>query len=234
MNLEELDYAQTRFGELILRRRKSPSLDGEEVYEVLLDGEYLMSSRVHASEVALAKLGLEAAVVSDGPVLVGGLGLGHTAAAALDREDVRQLVVVEALPQVLAWHRERRVPLGDRLMEDPRCRLVHDDFFELIAREPEADAPLYRSILVDIDHSPGSLLHSDHASFYDPSRLEQMARHLAPGGSFALWSADELEDPFVDSLGRALNATPKVHLIEFENPHTADDDRNWIAVIPRG
>ena len=53
---EELDYAQTDLGELILRRRATTR--GVEVFEVKLDGQFLMSSLVNASEVALADLAL--------------------------------------------------------------------------------------------------------------------------------------------------------------------------------
>jgi hypothetical protein len=82
--LEELDYHQTPLGELILRRRLSPSAPGEPVYEVKLNDEMLMSSVVNASERAMARLALE--LLADRPcdVLVGGLGLGYTAAAALE------------------------------------------------------------------------------------------------------------------------------------------------------
>ncbi len=82
--IEELDYQKTPLGELVLRRRRSPSVPDEPVYEVKLGDEMLMSSSVNVSERALATLALDQ--WGDGPcdVLVGGLGLGYTAAAALD------------------------------------------------------------------------------------------------------------------------------------------------------
>ena len=70
-------------GELILRVRESPSLQGARVYEVKLDGAFLMSSAVNRSEVALADLAIEAVGEQPCDVLVGNLGLGHTAKAAL-------------------------------------------------------------------------------------------------------------------------------------------------------
>ena len=78
---EELDYAQTALGELILRRRRTTR--GEEVFEVKLDGAFLMSSLVNTSEIALADLSLEARSGPVTSVLVGGLGLGYTAATVL-------------------------------------------------------------------------------------------------------------------------------------------------------
>ena len=50
-DFEELDYAETPLGELILRRRKVLSLDVD-VYEVKLDGSFLMSSLVNDSEIS--------------------------------------------------------------------------------------------------------------------------------------------------------------------------------------
>ena len=85
-SFEELDYCDTQLGELILRRRRIPMLENEVVHEIILNGEFLMSSLFHAVEEALADLGLAAVETSGGgslDVVVGGLGLGYTAAAAL-------------------------------------------------------------------------------------------------------------------------------------------------------
>lgn len=57
--IEELDFRACPLGDLSLRRRKVLSLDGEIVYDVILNGEFLMSSLFHAAEDALADLGLE-------------------------------------------------------------------------------------------------------------------------------------------------------------------------------
>ena len=71
---EELDWQKTPIGELTLRRRTEPAV-GQEIYEVRLGDEYLMSSLFTVAEEELSNLGL-AAVGGDGlSVLVGGLGL---------------------------------------------------------------------------------------------------------------------------------------------------------------
>ena len=85
---EELDYGLTPLGELILRRREVLSLDRAEVFEVKLDGEFLMSSIVNDAEIALAEFALPLVACDRCDVLVGGLGLGYTAKAALDAEVV--------------------------------------------------------------------------------------------------------------------------------------------------
>src|SRR3954451_4571226 len=95
-DFEELDFQPTPLGDLSLRRRRIRALDDLEVFEVKLGEAFLMSSLFTVVEVALAQLGL--APLGAGPleVVVGGLGLGYTAAAALDHESVGALLVVDA------------------------------------------------------------------------------------------------------------------------------------------
>src|SRR5688572_8296628 len=123
----ELDYRQTPLGDLILRRRRVAVLDGLEVFEVKLGDTFLMSSLFHVVEVALADLGLAQLDAAELDVVVGGLGLGYTALAALKNPAVRSLLVVDALAAVIEWHESGLVPLGPQLTGDPRCRFVHGD-----------------------------------------------------------------------------------------------------------
>ncbi len=233
LNFEELDFAQTRLGELILRRRRALSLEGEPFYEVKLAGSFLMSSLVNASEIALTERGLAALQPGSWDVVVGGLGLGYTAAAALDDPAVESLLVVEFLPEVISWHTRNIVPLGETLTTDERCRLVQGDFFEL-ARNPdgfdrEAPGRRFDAVLLDIDHSPDGLLHSSHADLYQPEGLRRLAAHLRPGGVFALWSSEPPEPAFTDKLG-AVFATAVAHAVQFENPLLGRDDVNTVYV----
>lgn len=242
---EELDHAETPYGELILRRRQAPSLGGAMVYEVKLGGDFLMSSQVNASEIALTELGLgaltDASARSGEPswdVVVGGLGLGYTAGAALEDDRVRSLLVVESLGEVISWHARELVPLGATLNTDARCRVVHADFFAR-ARDPAAgfdpDEPGRRfdAILLDIDHSPAGLLHGDHADLYTPEGLARLRAKLRPGGVFALWSFEPPEEAFSARLGAVFDAVV-AHPIEFENPHLGRDDLNTIYVCRIG
>ena len=105
-DFEEIDYRRTPLGELSLRRRRVLSLEGREVYEVKLGDEFLMSSLFNEGEIALARLGLAGQDAAELDVVVGGLGLGYTAAAALDFAGVRSVLVIEALPEVIHWHQK--------------------------------------------------------------------------------------------------------------------------------
>lgn len=120
---EELDYRPTPLGDLILRRRTILSLNNREIHEIILGEEYLMSSIFTAVEIALSNLGL-AAVRARFPgesamnFVVGGLGLGYTAQAALENEGVWSLLVVDYLKPVIEWHESGLVPLGAGLVAD--------------------------------------------------------------------------------------------------------------------
>jgi len=219
IDFEELDYQSTAIGDISLRRRTEPRL-GVEVYEVKLGDEFLMSSLFTDGEVELAKLGL--AACADGPldVAVGGLGLGYTARAVLDHANVRSLLVIDALPAVIDWHRRGLVPLGEYLSTDQRCEFLNGDFYARVnspGMDPQAPAKRFHAILLDIDHSPRDILHPDHAAFYRADGLRRLASHLRPGGVFALWSNDPPDEDFCAVLATVFSAT-QAHVVEFDNP----------------
>jgi spermidine synthase len=217
---EELDYQLTPVGALSLRRRILPS-SGAEVYEIKLGDEFLMSSQFTAGETALAELALGEIGVTGAEVAVGGLGLGYTALAALEYPGVRSVMVIEALAAVIEWHRSGLIPLGARLVSDPRCRLVHGDFFALLSAggglDPKAAERRFHAVLVDIDHSPRTLLHPGHGVLYAPSGLRRVAACLHPGGVFALWSNDPPDGGFLGALETAF-ATAQARVVAFHNP----------------
>ena len=129
---EELAWAPTPMGAISLRRRLEPTLLVD-VYEVKLGDEFLMSSLFTVAEVELAHRGLADTPGAALDVVVGGLGLGCTARAALLDPRVRSMTVVEALPDVIDWHQRGLVPGAVELTADPRTRYVNGDFFAMAA-----------------------------------------------------------------------------------------------------
>lgn len=229
--LEELDWQQTRMGELTLRRRADPAT-GELIYEVKLKDEYLMSSLFTVAEEQLARLGLAAAAGSDLAVLVGGLGLGYTAATALEDDRVSRLDVIDALPAVIGWHERTLLPASARLVNDPRTTLVLDDFFAVVRREPEEESARYDVILLDVDHSPRHTLDPSHADLYTAAGLESLARHLTDRGVFALWSDDPPDADFMAVLSSVLDDSA-AHIVTFDNRLTGGTSSNTVYVATR-
>jgi spermidine synthase len=216
---EELDFQASPIGDISLRRRLDPQLQ-RDVYEVKLGEEFLMSSLFTVAEIALATLGLAAHDGTDLDVVVGGLGLGYTAGAALEDERVRTVRVVEYLPPVIDWHQRRLLPLSPALADDPRCSFEHEDFFALGFAEADV-------ILLDVDHSPYHVLHPSHAALYTTEGLKRLP--LKENGVFALWSDDPPDERFLEVL-RSVFPDASGHLVPFANPLTGGESRNSVYV----
>ncbi|MEV6793668.1 spermidine synthase [Streptomyces sp. NPDC051320] len=256
---EEIDWQPTPMGDISLRRRRDPS-SGDDVYEVKLGDEFLMSSLFTAGEIALTVLGLAELPDRRLDVAVGGLGLGYTAKAALDDPRVDSLIVVDALAEVIDWHRRGLVPLGSQLAGDPRCRLVHGDFFAMVAHaeavadvdveseagvdvvaeagavadglDPDAPGRRFDAVLLDVDHSPRHVLHPSHASLYRPDGLRALADRLRPDGVFALWSNDPPDEAFTSVLGEVFSRV-QAHVVDFDNPLQGGTASNTVYIAGR-
>ncbi len=200
---EELDYQITPLGPLALRRRRQLKLK-KDVVEVILGDEHLMSDLFTVSEEALSSLALAELSGEAHNILIGGLGLGYTAAAVLDNPTVAAVTVIEYLAPVIGWHQQGILPLGKRVISDPRCQLVEADFFAKVAANvgfgSSPEGQFYDGVLVDIDHSPEFLLNPSHSDFYRPKGLKNLALNLNPGGVFGLWSNDRPDPLFVKRL----------------------------------
>ncbi len=169
-------------GELTLFRR-------EDEFSIRLSGVRgeLMNSRVFNSEEELAKLGCAHIQNTDNAqVLVGGLGMGYTLAAALKCVNANSRVTVaELIPEVVEWNQG---PLGDcagNPLADQRCQIRLGDIAELIKLQ-QAD---FDAILLDVDNGPEGITHSDNNWLYSTSGLEALYNSLRPEGMLAVWSA---------------------------------------------
>lgn len=243
-DFEILAYEDTDLGPLCLRRRRTLSEPREWVTEITLNHEFLMSSLHTDSEQQLAAIPLDVLVrdaqskdksqaegdlspEGDGlRVLIGGLGLGYTAHAALASSHVSHVEVVEYLPQVIDWMQTGLTPLGAELAAEPRLQVHHGDIFERLLAEPQG--PPFDAALIDVDHSPDERLSTAHEAFYTTAGLNQVARHLRPGGLFALWSYDR--SPELQETMQQVFVTTDIHPVTYRNRHVHEEFTDWLYV----
>ena len=198
LDLQLLEHANTPIGTIYLGRRHS-EIRPEWIYEIRISGHLLMSSLHNKSEMQLATTALS---LHEGKeplrVLVGGLGLGYTAAAALVSDRVGSVRIIEKMDFVIDWMKGGLLPLSAELAADDRVEIVQDDVYESLLAEPKE---LYDVILVDVDHAPDYRLAEGPGRFYMPEGQRRVARHLAPGGVLAVWSAWD-DDRFAEVLAQ--------------------------------
>ncbi len=199
LNLEILAYDETPLGLLCLRRRELLSRPGTIVTEVSLNHEFLMSSLYTDSEQMLSRRAIELHAGDDLKVMVGGLGLGYTAAEALKSLRVKEVEVIELLPQVIEWMHGGLVPLSDSLNAECRLTLTEADVYQRLTGPKATDATTYDVILIDVDHSPDDRLGNDSDGFYTEKGLIAARQHLAVNGVLGVWSYAK-SSPFVDAL----------------------------------
>jgi spermidine synthase len=168
-----------------LRRR------GQE-FLIRVGGFDLMSSRDGPSARALATIGCANLTGrAHARVLIGGLGMGYSLAAACDVLPAdAEIEVAELVEAVVEWIRGPLAELAGRPLDDPRVRLSRADVAELIER---ADGR-YDAILLDVDNGPDPLAHDHNARLYGRAGLRAAHRALRPGGVYAVWSYSDAGD----------------------------------------
>jgi len=190
---------------------------------VTVNHEFLMSSHYTQSERALATLSLDWHGGTGLDVLVGGLGLGYTANAALECRGVERVEVLELLPEVISWLDRDLFPLASKLRADSRLRVTRADVFDLLASAP---VRRHDAILLDVDHSPDELLDPTNESFYRPEGLSRAREHLSEHGVLGVWSSGE-SAPLVAALG-AVFSEVRVETIRWRNELIDQDQEDPI------
>jgi spermidine synthase len=176
-----------------LARERTP--DGEELtlthrggdYFLNLAGSTLMTSRAHASELALASLACRGLAAETGHahprVLIGGLGFGYTLRAALDNlPPGAEVSVWELSAMVLAANQGEVGALAGRPLTDPRVILTQGDVRAALGKEP------FDAILLDVDDGPESFSLRRNQRLYSDAGLPLLARSLVAAGVLAVWS----------------------------------------------
>jgi spermidine synthase len=180
MSWRTLDRARmTNGSEMTLARR------GDE-HSIRIDGDMLMTSNSHRSEEKLAERGCSGLdALPCARVLVGGLGMGFTARAALSALRADAVVdVVEFVGAVVRWNRELIGHLAEEPLLDPRVRVTEGDVADTISTAREH----YDAILLDVDNGPEAFTRRENRHLYSLEGLRRARHALRPNGVLAIWS----------------------------------------------
>ncbi|MCK5803517.1 MAG: hypothetical protein KAI66_11825 [Lentisphaeria bacterium] len=156
-------------------------------FSIRVRDHQLMDSAIHGSEDALAELACERIRSRSSPrILIGGLGMGFTAAAALRNLDTTgQVVVAELVPGIVEWNCGPLADLAGRPLDDPRVTVRVLDVAEILRSEKNA----YDAILLDVDNGPDGLTRDGNNWLYAQIGIETARVALRPAGVLAVWSA---------------------------------------------
>ena len=157
-------------------------------FAIEINGQELMHSRHHESELALARLGCAYLDGHKAPIiLIGGLGMGYTLRQALDMlSPDAQVVVGELLGAVVEWNREFLGKLNGQPLGDERVDLKTGDIVELISGSESR----FDSILLDIDNGPTAMTDAGNRRLYSREGIEACRQALREQGCLAVWSAE--------------------------------------------
>jgi spermidine synthase len=147
----------------------------------------LMNSRMHGSEKALANLACDKlGDKQNARLLIGGLGMGFTLAAALQAAGpAAEIVVAELVPEVVTWNRTLIGGPAGHPLDDPRSTVYVGDVADVIRREIGG----FDGILMDVDNGPEALVRHENDWLYSVAGLRATRAALRPHGVLAVWSA---------------------------------------------
>lgn len=153
----------------------------------ILGGGVLMSTWAHQSEDALAELPCRKIVDRHQPrVLIGGLGMGFTLAAALKSlGENAEVVVAELVPGLVEWNRGSLGKYAGNPLHDPRTQVRVGDVAKVLREKRQA----YDAILLDVDNGPHAITRKKNNWLYTTDGLTESYRALRPEGILAIWSA---------------------------------------------
>ena len=156
-------------------------------FSIRTAGTELMNSRLNGSETALAKLACQCLDPDSGlKILIGGLGMGFTLAAALeDSPPGSAILVSELIPAVVEWNRLHLGHLAGNPLDDERVSIKQQDVAEIIKTGKSA----WDAILLDVDNGPEGLTRKANDRLYSRSGLSASFSALRSQGILAIWSS---------------------------------------------
>lgn len=157
--------------------------DGDD-FEVVSNGVFLMDTRDGRSERLLVTAALNVADRVE-RVLVGGLGVGFSLAAAVADDRVQSVVVVEVEQRIVDWHATHLRAFSAGALDDPRVEVVVDDLRHHLGGASAA----YDVVCLDVDNGPTWTVTDANAGLYDDAGTQLLLQSVRPGGVLSVWSA---------------------------------------------
>lgn len=160
---------------------------GEHYFIKIVGGQDLMNTRAHASEDALGTIACRNLRTTPAArVLIGGLGMGFTLAAALQALAAdAEVVVAEIVPGVVEWNRGVLAASAGRPLDDPRAQVQSVDVAELLRKERVG----FDAVVLDVDNGPDGLTRASNEWLYSKAGVAVLFGALRSGGVLAIWSA---------------------------------------------
>ncbi|ATX82094.1 Spermine/spermidine synthase [Mariprofundus ferrinatatus] len=188
----------------------------------------LMNSRQHNSEDALAELACEKIHGRENSrLLVGGLGIGFTLAAALTHSAPTATVMVsELLPAVVRWNRDYIGTVAGFPLNDPRVVVLEQD----VGRVMKEHRNSFDAIMLDVDNGPDAFTRDDNDSLYGLRGVNDAYDALKPGGVLSVWSAFA-DSSFTQRLIK-VGFDVEEHRVRAHKSQSGNRHTIWVAVRP--
>jgi len=188
----------------------------------------LMSSRLHHSEEALAKLACEHVAGVENPLLlIGGLGLGYTLAEALCHTDASaRIMVSELMPSVVRWNRQHLGHLAGFPLRDERVQVLEKDVGKVMRESKNS----FDAIMLDVDNGPDGFTRDDNDALYGLRGINIAFDALKPGGVLTVWSACS-DEAFTQRMIK-VGFDVKQHRVRAQNARRGTQHTIWVAVRP--
>jgi spermidine synthase len=202
-------------------------IEHDGTYMICSQGQQLMTSFSHGSEETLAELACKPfKPVNQPKILIGGLGMGYTLAAATQALPGKrvQFIVAELTSTIVEWNRTHLAHLHPGLLDDPRITIKIQPVQKVI-RQSQGD---YHAIILDVDNGPSAFHGNNNNSLYTLQGLREIQSALKGGGLLAVWSARS-DKAFTKTLRKAgfdvsENAVSAAHKGTKRRTHTI-----WLA-----
>ncbi len=202
-------------------------IEHDGTFMICSNGEQLMTSYSHGSEETLAELACSPfKPVNQPKILVGGLGMGYTLAAATRALPGKKVsfTCAELTSTIVEWNKNHLSHLNPGLLDDERVKVEIQPVQKLI-RQSNGD---YHAILLDVDNGPSAFHGKNNDNLYSIKGLREIQSALKGGGILAVWSARS-DKAFTKTLKKAgfdvsENAVSAAHKGKKNRTHTI-----WLA-----